>query len=208
MKKLILTTVTICVLLTTSTGSAHSTTGPAGWAVPREEWTPEAQLWLSRAVTAEAGWNRRWSHQREQILLAYILVDRFLIRKALNPDETFVDTIRAYCRGMRKNRKRLSERMLWIHSLEAPETHMGGGHQVVDYPIPQPEGFYGARWEGKHDRYWARTYVAMGKWAHGWYGHPCPRAKHWGHPRRDPVPTGHKLLACSKRFRNNIYGRK
>ncbi len=207
MKKLTFTIVLLITLLLSSTGSAHSTTGPAGWVLPQEEWTPEAQLWLSRAVTAEAGWNRRWRNQSEQILLAYILVDRFLIRKAMNPDETFVDTIRAYCRGMGKKRKRLSQRMMWLRGIQAPPTHMEGGHLVVDYPIDKPPHLYGVRWEGKYDRYWGRTWVTMAKWAHGWYGHPCPRARHWGHPRRDPVPKGHRLLSCSKRFRNNIYGR-
>ena len=190
-----------------NTATAHAPSF-RGWAIPEEQWTPETQLWLTKAVTAEVGWNRRWKHTSEQVLLAFILRTRYYLRKVNNPDETFIQTIRAYCRGLRTKRKFLSARMFWINDLRRPISHLGEDNkEVIDYPIERPEGFYGASWE-KHQKYYGRAWVAMGRWAHGGYGHPCPKATHWGGRGIDPVPTGHKELKCSKRFRNAIYGRK
>ncbi len=202
MQKLPFILILVCGLLLTSTASAHPPTH-RGWALPADQWNPETQKWLSRAVTAEVGWNKRWKDQSEQVLLAFILVRRYYKRLRTNMDETFIDTIRAYCNGMKKDRRYYSKRMKWLLELPTLNTHMKRRIEIVDYPIRKPKHWSRrASWK-KHQRYYGRTWVAMGKWAHGGFKHPCPGAVLWGSPE-DPKPKN--LVRICPRFRNYIYG--
>lgn len=173
--------------------------------VPAEEWTLEAHTWLSRAVTAEVGWNNKWKRQHEQILVAFILETRYRIRRYKDSTETFVNTVRTYCTGMESNRKWLTRRQKWLRRLQPPNMFFTSGKERVQYPIEKPRHWNNkASWR-KHQKYWGRTWVAMGRWAKGYYKHPCPGAKHWGGSMDKPSGNMYQLR-CSSRFRNTIYG--
>jgi len=207
MQRLIVIVLLLCSLLLTSAATAHLPEEAKEWVLPADQWTPKAHLWLSRAMTSEVGWNRNAKMEKEQVLLAYILVTRFNIRKTYNRRETFVNTIRSYCNGMKKGRKKHTKRMRWVLGLSTPPTHMEKGHVVVDYPIKKPRNWPKKAWWQSHQKYYGRTWEAMDKWAHGHYKHPCPGAKFWG-AREDPKRGKQVRLPCSSNFRNIIYGVK
>lgn len=178
----------------------------AQYAIPSHEVTPTTQLWLTRLFIVERGMDRRWKDRREHTLLAYIVRERYLIRKKKNPDETFVDSIRAYSRGLQPDRTVLTQKMLWVRALQVPKTHLEGHHEIFD-SAEQPEFWPENLDWTRHARFYGRAWISAGRWLHNRAGHPCPGALHWGMPGVDPTPRGMHILKCSKQFRNNIYGR-
>lgn len=174
--------------------------------IPAHEVTPETQLWLTRMFILERGLDRKWRVRREHALLAFIGRARYLLRKKLNPEETFVDTIRQYSKGLQKSRDNLTQKMMWVRALKPPKTHMEGKEEVFDSaeePEFWPENLSWAR----HAPAYGRTWINAGKWLHNRVGNPCPGALHWGMPGVDPVPKGMRILRCSKTFNNDVYGR-
>ena len=171
--------------------------------LPATEWTTEAHTWLSRAVTAEVGLPETTRDEEEQILLAYILLDRYNVRKARNPKEHFVDTVRAYRNGMKKHKKVHTPRMLWLRNL--PGVAVANGEVV--YPLQKPKHWpKTASWSAAQKVY-GKTWVTMDKWAKGELSNPCPGAKHWGSVT-DPRIKGMRRLKCSRLYKNVIYGHK
>jgi hypothetical protein len=155
--------------------------------------------WLTRAVIAEIGWGTTKGEQEEQILIAFILDYRYDVRRQNNPKETLTDSTRAYCRGLQKDRVRLTRRMLWIRHLPAPT-------DALLFPTKQPKFWPKTAPWSKMSLYYKETWLRMKDWREGKFEHPCPGAKHWGHPKMDKRPKGMRVLSCSKRFKNRIYG--
>ena len=201
--------VLVLVALGLGATQAQSTPTPKpsiAWVLPESEWTPEAHLWLTRSLHAEAGFNVHNKRQEEHVALAYILVHRFEKRKAANPREHFVDTIRAYCNGMKKERKVLTPHMKWTRNLPAVQTQLDStGLSQAVYPVPSPRYWpTKLRWTNYQEMY-ANTWLMLDTWVRGQLLNPCPGATIWGGPM-DPRPAGLRRLACSNRYRNVMYG--
>ena len=174
------------------------------WVIPASEWTVETHLWTARALTAEAGWNRSWRQQREQIAIAYVLVKRYATRKQGNHKEHFVDSVRAYCNGMKKTRRHYTKRMRWLRALPIPNSVILGNTERIQYPIVKPKFWPKNLHWNKYQKYYGQTWSMLHKWVRGQYMNPCPGAIHWG-ARTDVTSSALKLHKCSKNFGNAFY---
>jgi hypothetical protein len=153
-----------------------------GWVIPHEEWTPEAHVWLARAVRAE-----------EQIALAYVLAKRYHLFQTRGRNITFLWMTRTYCSGMKPTLKVLSERQKWSRDINL------AGDQPAHWPKK-------LSWK-KHKKYWLRTVEALDIWVRGGYIDPCPKAIHWGGPMDIPMDVRMYPLKCTKQrdYGNTLY---
>ncbi|MBN1654277.1 MAG: hypothetical protein JXA30_10950 [Deltaproteobacteria bacterium] len=168
MKKFITTG---AVLLATSASSAQH--APP---IPENQWTPSTQVWLARAMVAEAG----WTSENDHIAIAYVLARRWRRLTERWPELRFLDVIRNYCAGLGSYRRELTPRQRWLRSLS--------WNDLV--PEGWPEGI---SWD-RHLRYWRSILERSDRWSKGNLLDPCRgRAWHWGGtidtPRGRMVPV-------------------
>jgi hypothetical protein len=162
------------VVLATSTASAQ--TRP----IPESQWTPEAHIWLSRAMVAEAGWKA----ERDHIAIAYVLARRWKRLAERWPTLRFIDVIRNYCAGLGDYRRELTARQRWLRALSWKDA--------------QPKGWpRSASWK-RYLPLWRATVLRSARWSEGRLRDPCRgRAWHWGgvidtpQGRMVPVDCGH-----------------
>jgi hypothetical protein len=141
---------------------AHASRNP----LPEEQWTPEAHLWLSRAVVAEAG----WLAQRDHDLIAWALSYRWKEVTQRYPGMRFVDVVRGYCVGL-SAAKAATQRQLWVRELPPLRDDT------------KPQGWpRKARWE-KHLGYWRTVQQRLLRWGAGRIRDVSGgRVRHWGSP--------------------------
>lgn len=145
------------IMLATSSASAESL-------LPKEQWTPNAKLWLSRAMIAEAG----WESTRDHIAIAYVLARRWRTMVKRFPRMRFVDVIRFYCSGLEPGNHSPTRRQVWLKGLT--------------FGVEEPDGWPSSRasWE-KHLPLWRSTLTRAARWGSGVFRDPCSgRAWHWG----------------------------
>lgn len=136
--------------------------------LPTREWTPEAQLWLARALVAEAGWNAPDDHAA----IAWVLQRRWQHLHVRWSGLRFVTVVRAYCAGL-GHQPASSPRQRWLRRL----------------PWGDPLGRlarYRERWA------WVRDFVLA--WGRGEILDPCARgAMHWGGHMDRPAATWNRV---------------
>jgi hypothetical protein len=142
--------------------------------LPPDQWTPAAQLWLARAVVAEAN----WTAERDHTLIAWALRHRW--RMTQRGDETFeervtgkmqfLDMVRGYCAGLHAQ-DAATERQLWVRSLPA----------VGD--DTEPQGWPGdVSWETHLPR-WRKVQKRIRLWGAGDVRDVSKgQVRHWGSP--------------------------
>ncbi|MDD9934309.1 MAG: hypothetical protein OXT09_11940 [Myxococcales bacterium] len=131
--------------------------------VPAEQWDPQVQLWLARAMVAEAG----WLHERDHVAIAYVLARRWKRVTERYPTMRFLDVIRNYCAGLGGFRRSLTPRQTWLRSLWPDAS--------------QPEGWPRKVSWRRHAPLWRATFERAGDFARGELRDPCRgRAWHWG----------------------------
>jgi len=169
------------VFLMTSTASAQVAPLPAS------EWTPQTQLWLARAMVAEAGWNAKLDY----IAIAYVLARRWRTMTERWPALRYVDVIRRYCAGLGDYRRQPSARQRWVRALswdDAPPSHW-------------PKN---ASWKQSLPL-WRAALTISEKWGKGELKHPCRgRAWHWG--GLIDTPRGRMVPVDCGQTRNTFYG--
>ena len=159
------------VLLATSSAAAQHRPP-----IPKSQWTPSTQVWLSRAMVAEAGWHATNDH----IAIAYVLARRWRRLAERWPALRFIDVIRNYCAGLGSYRRELTPRQRWLRSLS--------WNDLVPENWPS-----GIPWQ-RHLRYWQSILERSDRWSKGDLKDPCRgRAWHWGGtidtPRGRMVPV-------------------
>lgn len=148
--------VTAALLLVTSTATAREP-------LPKEQWTPGAQLWLARAMVAEAGWTAELDHAA----IAHVLARRWKRLAERWPTMRFLDVVRKYCSGLGGFHRDLTLRQRWVRELQ---------------PIgEEPEGWpRHASWS-RHRPLWRAALARSASFAEGELRDPCRgKAVHWG----------------------------
>lgn len=131
--------------------------------VPQVDWTPQARLWLARALVAEAGWVAPTDHAA----IAWVLARRWKRMKKRWPRLRFVTVIRSYCAGL-GHHPAVTRRQMWVRSL----------------PWGDPTG-----WLRRYAGRWQRVRDLVEAWARGEVLDPCSgSAWHWGGPVDTPRP--------------------
>jgi hypothetical protein len=165
----------------TSTVSAQ--TAP----LPATEWTPQAQLWLARAILAEAGWNAK----ADYVAISYVLARRWRQMLERWPSMRFIDVIKSYCLGLGDYRRQPTERQRWIRSLS------WDGSTPENWP-------HKISWD-KHLPFWRKALAVTEKWVKGELSDPCRgRAWHWGGTIDNP--HGRMVTVDCGAKRNTFYG--
>jgi len=131
--------------------------------IPKSQWTPSTQVWLARAMVAEAGWHAENDH----IAIAYVLARRWRMLTERWPQLRFIDVIRNYCSGLGSYRRELTQRQKWLRSLS--------WNDLVPESWPA-----GVSWQ-RYLRYWQSVLERSDRWSKGDLKDPCRgRAWHWG----------------------------
>lgn len=176
--------VTGAVLFATSTAAAEPP-APAP-PIPAHQWDAETEVWLARAMVAEAGWDAEHDH----IAIAYVLAKRW--RKAVErwPQLRFIDILRNYCAGLGDYRRALTPRQRWLRSLNPEGT--------------QPDGWpTQASWRN-HLPLWQKALARARAWGEGTLRDPCKgRAWHWG--GSIDSPRGRMVRVECGETRNTFY---
>lgn len=124
--------------------------------LPKDQWTPEAKLWLARAMVSEAG----WTAHRDHAALAWVLVRRWQIIQMRWPEIRFVAVVRRYCAGLRMEMRALTPRQRWVREL----------------PWGPPQ-----RNLSRYERKWDAVREYVERWGAGYVADPCGGdADHWG----------------------------
>ena len=136
--------------------------------VPKEQWTPEAKLWLSRALVGEGG----WLSKRDHAGIAWALANRWQARHELSPEVSFVEHVRVYCASV--GYKRPTKRQRWVRALPKEAN-------TQSPPLGWPSHVSWAN----HVAWWR----SVQRWAHAWGRGEVPdptggRVEHFG--ARDP----------------------
>ncbi len=157
------------VLLATSAATAQSPP------IPEAQWTPQTQLWLARAMVAEAGWNAETDH----VAIAYVLARRWRRLSERWPAFRFVDLIRSYCAGLGDYRRELTPRQRWLRALSWDSEKPSGWPRKSSWRIHLP--------------LWRAALKRSGDWSQGRFRDPCRgRAWHWG----GVIDTPHGRMAA------------
>jgi hypothetical protein len=169
------------VVLMASTASAQVAPLPAS------EWTPQTQLWLARAMVAEAGWNAKLDY----IAIAYVLARRWRTMTEQWPSLRYVDVIKRYCAGLGDFRRQHSARQRWVRALSWDDAQPSQWPKDASWAQSLP--------------LWRTALAISEKWGKGELKDPCRgRAWHWGglidSPRGRMVPVD-----CGQ-TRNTFYG--
>jgi hypothetical protein len=173
--------VTGAVVLMTSTVSAQVAPLPA------TEWTPQAQIWLARAMVAEAGWNAKLDY----VAIAYVLARRWRQMIERWPALRFIDVVKSYCLGLGDYRRQPTERQRWIRSLS--------------WDASVPESWPNKISWTKHIPFWRVALLITDKWVKGELRDPCRgRAWHWGGTIDNP--HGRMVAVDCGETRNTFYG--
>lgn len=147
--------------------------------VPKEQWTPQARLWLARAMVAEAGFLNRTDH----VALAWVLAKRWKrLRERRDPSLPFVKVVRAYCAGLGDTAAR-SRRQQWVRELPG---------DAQTRPKSWPSKY---SWK-RHRKLWRRVLERADAWARGELADPCPQAVHWGGTM--DKPRGRMRAVCAR----------
>lgn len=156
-------------------GAAHAQELP----VPREQLTPEAKLWLARALVAEAGWDGETDHAA----LAWVLARRWEAIRKTHAKISFAAVVRRYCTALRPGTVVLKWRQRWLRSLP-------------DGPLTGWLSHYSEQWQS------IREFVE--EWSEGAIPDPCGGlAHHFGGPM-DKTPRHWRQLECGP-TRNQYY---
>lgn len=127
--------------------------------LPEDQRTEEAEIWLARALVAEAGWS-----QPDHAAIAWVLQKRWRAYQAgRDADWGFVEQIKAYCKGVSTNTRRK-----WVLTLSPDGT--------------EPEGWPADVLWSNYEPHWQRTLRFVRAWFAGRVPDPCPTATHWGGP--------------------------
>lgn len=149
--------------------------------IPAAQWGQEAQLWLARAMVAEAGWTAEDDHAA----IAWVLYRRWKRIRVAHPTVTFTAVVRAYCAGLGRQ-PAFRPRQRWIRTLPAGE-------------ITGRLRRYSKEWEVIQQR--------VEDWAKGEVKDPCQgQAMHWG-GHMDHAPRSWRSLDCGS-TRNLFYALK
>jgi hypothetical protein len=150
----------ILIAVLSVSATAHASKLP----LPEEQWTPEAHLWLSRAVVAEAG----WLAERDHGLIAWALSYRWEQMVQRYPHMRFVDVVRGYCAGL-SAKDAATKRQLWVRDLP------------IAMDDTKPQGWpRKASWK-KHLGYWRTVQQRMLRWGAGKIRDVSHgRVRHWG----------------------------
>jgi hypothetical protein len=171
------------VVFMTSTVSAQNAP------LPETEWTPQTQLWLARAMVAEAGWNAK----ADYVAIAYVLARRWHQMTERWPSLRFIDVIKSYCLSLGDYRRKPTERQRWIRSLSwddsTPESWPNNASWIAHLP------------------FWRRALAVSEKWVKGELSDPCRgRAWHWG--GTIDAPRGRMIAVDCGKTRNTFYALK
>ena len=155
--------------------------------IPTKEWTKETHIWLARSWIAEAGFAITKTKKLEQHAIGYVLERRWRQISKNYKKFRFLDVIRMYCSGLKKNGK-FSQRQLWVR-------HLLG----QDSPKYWPRKL---NWK-HYQPLWADTLVRTKKFMKGELRNPCPGASYFGGLTAGDVP-GEKMIRhrCSDLFEN------
>lgn len=168
-------------------------------------WNMETHLRLAQCYIAEAD-----EHHGDWTAVSYAMLNWRDVRRRVYPQMRYLDIVRSTCSVHRLSASRRSRRQRWIRNLGLPD--------VLDDPMPRPEGFpSGSSWKRKR-RYWIKALKHADSWRRGELRDPCRgRAIIWGAPRDpdnpwhlktdDPFLKGYQVvrLACSDELENDYY---
>ncbi len=146
-----------------------------------KEWSKTEIVELARCFVSEADWS-----MADHAAIAWVLWRRWKTRKKWIEDWTFLDQVRAYCRGLSRH----SQRANWVRELQEDGS--------------EPEHW--RKSDGPWERYrhrWMRTTAFAQAWAHGKVRSPCD-AFHWGGPMD---PSEGRAIDCGLTF-NIFYARE
>lgn len=131
--------------------------------IPKAQWTPQTQIWLARAMVAEAG----WQSERDHIAIAYVLARRWRRLIERWPALRFMDIIRNYCAGLGGYRREPTQRQRWLRELNWNDL------KPVNWPKKVSWVHHLSKW---------RSILGLSdKWSKGEIADPCRgRAWHWG----------------------------
>lgn len=162
----------------------------ASWVIPKEQWTPQAKLWLSRGMVAEAG----WTANRDHAAIAFVLARRWKNAVTRYQNLKFLDVIRRYCSALDFKMRSISGRQIWLRTLGFD----------LQKPIGWPEKK--VSWEN-HKIRWKKILTMSELWVHNKIIDPCGgKAWHWGSP--EDLPKGKMTrIDCGKTL-NVFYGLK
>jgi hypothetical protein len=148
--------------------------------VPATEWTPDAKVWLARALVAEAG----WSAEDDHAAIMWVLVRRWRILQEPYPGIRFTAVVRAYCSALSPRLGRPSPRQAWVRALE--------------WGKPPGEGLR------RFSEAWRDVQQLVMDWQEGWVPDPCPGAVHWGGSMDVPW-LGLVRVSCGSPTANHFY---
>jgi hypothetical protein len=155
--------------------------------IPLGQWSPAAQLWMARAMVAEAG----WLAERDHVGIAYVLSRRWASMRKRYPEIQFVHVIRGYCAGLEPGRAEFTPRQRWLHGL--------------NLQLNEPDGWpRNVSWV-RHRVWWQQVLQRAEAWSLGKLRDPCKgRAWHWGGEM--DTPEGKMVEVDCGDTRNIFYG--
>jgi len=146
--------------------------------IPRDQWTPSAEIVLARCLVGESGFAAPLDHAA----IAWVLAKRWHRYVRNNPGTkfTFFDQIQSYCRGASP---RASSRD-WVKRLPRRRSD------------PWPPG------ASNNEARWWEIRSMLHDWSRGRVIDPHPSATHWG-GRMDPPKNG--MIEISSKTKNILY---
>lgn len=176
-----------CIILFTTSAEAQQ--------LPKEEWTPETQLWAARMLFGES------TFQFQDIQILFIVKRLWLQRnktlrkqckrakKTVCEQVTFLDTMRQYSAAVRPGHDRHLQGSKQIKQLERWK-------MVQELPWGDYDGWTRVNLH-KYNRKWAIWRKLVNMWYNGKIKDACPTAMHWGGRHLDAVLSGYAEVECS-----------